>query len=340
MSSNIGIDMKIAFLEIEEWEIPYLRKHLTGYALSFDTNHLDENSVKKLKDIEVLSVFIYSTLTADTLKEMPNLKLIITRSTGFDHIDLEYCKKNNITVCNIPNYGANTVAEHTFALLLALSRKIIPSIEKTRKGNFELEGLRGFDLHGKTIGVIGLGHIGTEMIRIAKGFGMHVVVQTLHPSEEIARKLKITFLKLSELLRVSDVVTLHVPYTKKTHHMINKKNIKKFKKGSVLINTARGGLIETEAILYGLNSGILQGVGLDVLEEECGIKEERQLLTGKFKLECDLKTQLLDHILLTKDNVLITPHNAFNSNEALHKILDVTVENIIAFVDKKPQNVV
>jgi D-lactate dehydrogenase len=178
------------------------------------------------------------------------------------------------------------------------------------------------------------------MVKIAKGFGMNVVAYTLHPNEERARKHKTTFLKLPELLKVSDIVTLHVPYDKKTHHMINKKNIKKFKKGNILLNTARGGLIETEAILYGIDNGILQGVGLDVLEEECGIKEERQLLSGKFKQECDLKTQLLDHVLLTKDNVLVTPHNAFNSNEALHKILEVTIENILYFIDKKPQNIV
>lgn len=333
--------MNIAFFEIEEWEIPFLQKKLNDHTLTFTTKHLDEEEVKKLSETEVLSVFIYSPLPAEVLEKMPKLRLVVTRSTGFDHIDLNYCKKKNITVCNIPNYGANTVAEHTFALLLALSRQLVPSIERTRRGNFEIDDtLRGFDLHKKTIGVIGLGHIGTEVIRMAKGFGMHVVAYTAHPSEEIARKLRITFLSLPELLKVSDVVTLHVPYSKKTHHLINKKNIKKFKKGSVLLNTARGGLIETEAIVYGLNNSILRGVGLDVLEEECGIKEERQLLAAHFKQECDLRTQLFNHILLSKDNVLITPHNAFNSTEALQRILEVTVEDIDGFVENKPLNTV
>jgi D-lactate dehydrogenase len=333
--------MKIAFFEIEEWEIPFLQKALVGNTVTFSPQHLDEVEAKKLADVEVLSVFIYSMLTPELLEKMPNLKLIVTRSTGFDHIDLEYCKKKKIVVTNIPHYGANTVAEHAFALLLALSRKLIPSIERTRRGNFELDAsLRGFDLHEKTIGVVGIGNIGAEVIRIAKGFGMHVVAYTHHPSEEIARKLRITFLSLPELLKVSDVVTLHVPYSKKTHHLINKKNIKHFKQGSILINTARGGLIETEAILYGLDKGKLGGVGLDVLEEECGIKEERQLLAGNFKKECDLRTQLYNHVLLTKENVLITPHNAFNSNEALQRILDVTVENIVSFGKGKPLNIV
>lgn len=331
--------MQIAFFEIEEWEIPYLKKKLQGHELFFSTHTIAEEK-KKLTSVEVLSVFIYSPLPEEVLSTMPNLKLIVTRSTGYDHIDLSYCKKNGITVCNIPNYGANTVAEHTFALLLSLSRKVIPAVERTRRGNFELDGLRGFDLHGKTIGVIGLGHIGTEVIRIAKGFGMHVVAYTKHPSEELAKKMKVTFMNLKELLQTSDIVTLHVPYTKKTHHLINKTNIKYFKKGSILLNTARGGLVETEAIIIGLGNGTLQGVGLDVLEEECGIKEERQLLTGKFSQECDLRTQLFNHVLLAKENVLITPHNAFNSNEALETILHVTTENITQFLAQTPVNTV
>lgn len=332
--------MKIAFFEVEEWEVDYLKKELVGHDLLFYPGHLEEKNAKELHDVEILSVFIYSPITEEILKSLPNIKLVVTRSTGFDHIDLKAAARHNVTVSNVPNYGANTVAEHTFALILALSRKLVPSIERTRRGNFELDGLRGFDLHGKTIGVIGLGHIGTEVIRMAKGFGMHVVVYSKHPDEALARKLRITFLNLPELLKAADIITLHVPYTKQTHHIINRKNIKKFKKGSILVNTARGGLIETEAILYGLNNGILQGVGLDVLEEECGIKEERQLLSGKFKQECDLKTQLLNHVLLEKENVLITPHNAFNSDEALHRILDVTVEDILSFEKKKPLNTV
>lgn len=332
--------MKIAFFEVEEWEIAHLKQELEGHTLAFFPGPLAAKDIKQLQDVDIISVFIYSTLSADVLKELPSLKLIVTRSTGFDHIDIAYAAKHNIIVSNVPNYGANTVAEHTFALLLALSRKLVPSIERTRRGNFELEGLRGFDLHGKTIGVIGVGHIGTEVIRMAKGFGMHVVAYSRHPDEALARRMHVTFLRLPELLRVADVITLHVPYTKQTRHIINKRNIKKLKKGSILINTARGGLIETEAILYALDKGLLQGVGLDVLEEECGIKEERQLLAGKFKQECDLRTQLLNHVLLAKDNVLITPHNAFNSNEALQKILDVTVEDIVSFEKKKPHNTV
>lgn len=332
--------MKICFYELEEWEIPYLKENLSSHELDFHIEALEADNVDAAKDCEVLSIFVYSPLPATVLEKMPKLRLIVTRSTGFDHIDMAYCQKKGITVCNIPTYGANTVAEHTFALLLALSRKIIPSVERTRRGSFELEGLRGFDLHGKTLGVIGVGHIGTEVIRIAKGFGMHVIAYTHHPSEELAKQLRITFFSLPELLKTSDIITLHVPYSKKTHHLINKKNITKFKKGSILLNTARGGLVETEAMFIGLEKGILQAVGLDVLEEEVGIREERELLSGKFLQKNDLRTQLYNHVLLAKENVVITPHNAFNSNEALHTILRVTVENILSFLAKSPVNTV
>ena len=332
------VGMNITFMEIEDWEIPILQEKLKEHNLSFYKEHLDEVNVVKLKDSDILSVFIYSPLTAEILDKIPKLKLIVTRSMGFDHIDLEYCKKHGITVCNVPTYGANTVAEHTFALILAISRKIIPSIEQTRKGSFAVDGLRGFDLHGKSIGVIGVGHIGTEVIRIAQGFGMNVIAYTRHPSEELAKKLKITFHSLNTLLGLSDIITLHVPFSKETRHMINKRNIGKCKKGCILINTARGGLIETEAIVYALEKGIFSAAGLDVLEEECGIKEERELLSGKFIETCDLKTQLYNHVLLRRENVFITPHNAFNSTEALNTILHVTIENILSFINRNPVN--
>ncbi len=332
--------MKITFLEIEDWEIPVLKNSLENHEVDFYSEHIDEKNVEVLKDTEILSVFIYSPLNKDLLEKMPKLKLIITRSMGYDHIDIDYCRSKGITVCNIPTYGANTVAEHTFALLFNISRNIHDSIERTRRGSFEVDGLRGFDLHGKTIGVIGTGHIGSEVIKIAHGIGMKVIAYTRHPSEELAKKLKVSFHNLNELLSISDVVTLHIPHSKETHHLINKRNVGKFKKGSVLINTARGGLIQTEAILYGLEKKIFKAVGLDVLEEECGIKEERELLTKKHLDKCDLKTQLLDHILLEREEVFITPHNAFNSYEALDTILQITIENIKNFINRTPINTI
>lgn len=332
--------MKIAFFEIEGWEKPKFENTLTGHELYFQKEPLSKSHIDMIVDCEILSGMIYSDFSKNTLEKLPHLKLITTRSTGFDHIDLEYCKEKGIAVCNVPEYGSNTVAEHTFTLILALSRNLIPSIDRTRRGDFSLSGLRGFDLFGKTIGVVGVGNIGRSVIRIAKGFGMDVLAYTRTPSKELAETLGVTFLPFEELITKSDIVSLHLPYTKETHHLINLENIGLFKKGSLLINTARGGIVQTEAVLTGLEKGNLRGAGLDVLEEECMVKEERQLLTEQFLQECDIKTQLLNHVLLTKQNVVVTPHNAFNSTEALSRIVDTTIENIVAFVEKSPKNVV
>lgn len=332
--------MKVVFFEIEPWEKPYLEKKLAGQDVTFHTKPLTEDSIEELQDVDSVSVFIDSHLTKELLAKLPNLKHITTRSTGYDHIDLAYCTQKGITVCNVPEYGTHTVAEHTFTLILALSRKLIPSVERTKRGDFSLDGLRGFDLYKKTIGIVGLGNIGTSVARIAKGFGMDVLAYARHPDVQLAKEVGFMYVDLEHLLKVSDIITLHVPLTPETTHMINKENLHKLKRGCLLINTARGGLIETEAILFGLQEGIIKGAGIDVLEEEVNIKEERQLLSEKFLSENDLKTQLLNHVLLTRDDVIVTPHNAFNSYEALHKILDVTVENILKYCDNCPINVV
>jgi D-lactate dehydrogenase len=333
--------VKIAFFEIEEWEKPYLQDKLSGHELIFSENPLTEETVEEAKDAEILSVFIYSEVKKEIIDHFPHLKMVTTRSTGWDHIDVNYCKEKNIAVCTVPEYGTHTVAEHTFALLLALSRRLLPSLERAKKGDFNLDGLRGFDLHHKTLGVVGVGNIGTSIIQIANGFGMDVLAFARKPDMALAQKLGFMYVDMDHLLATSDVITLHVPLTPETKHMINKDNITKLKKGAILLNTARGGLIETEAIVMGLEQGILRGVGVDVLEEEIMIKEERELLSKHFLDKADdVKTQLLNHVLLDRDEVLVTPHNAFNSNEALQRILDVTVENVSSFVSGTPKNVV
>ena len=332
--------MKIAFFEIEGWEKEYIKLKLKDHELFFFDAPLTKENIEQVKDVEVISIFLSSAITRDLIDKLPNLKLITTRSTGYDHIDVACRKYKDVVVCNVPHYGTHTVAEHTFALILALSRKIFASIERTKRSNFDHSDLTGFDLFDKTIGIIGLGDIGESVVKIAKGFGVHVVVFSRHPDEKVARRLGISFLSLNELLAVSDIVSLHVPYSKKTHHLINKKNIKKFKKGSLLINTARGGIVQTEALVYGLEKKILQGAGLDVLEGETIIQEERQILSKNFMKTSNIKTLYLNHILMDLDNVVVTPHNAFNSIEALDMILDVTVDNILDFIKQKPQNMI
>mgnify|MGYP001561558780 CR=1 FL=1 len=326
-----------AFFEIEDWETEYIKQRLIKFNFKFYKEKISDVDLKQIQDVEILGVFIYSFVNKEILDKLPKLKLVITMSTGFDHINIEECKKRNIKVCNVPYYGENTVAEHTFALLLAISRKITKSYERTSKGSFNLEGLRGFDLKGKIIGIVGTGHIGIHVIRMAKGFEMNVIAYDKFRNEDLAKKLDFKYLELKDLLSKSDIITLHVPYNKETHHMINKESFSLMKKGVILINTARGAIIDTDALVQALDSGIIGYAGLDVLEGEKDILEEKQLLSKNFDQE-QMKKMLESHILLQKENVLITPHNAFNSTEALQRILDTTIENINNFYSGKIQN--
>ena len=331
--------MKIAFFEVEDWEEEYLKKKLNGHVLQFLNEKLSVENARQIKDFEAVSVFIYSKIDEQIIREIPNLKLITTRSTGFDHIDLETCKKQGIIICNVPSYGENTVAEHTFALILSLSRNMCKACIRRFEQDFSIEGLEGFDLKGKIIGVIGTGQIGLHVIRIAKGFDMNVVAYDVHQNKLLSEVLGFEYATLEDLLARSDVITLHVPYMKATHHLMNKDTFKLVKKGAILINTARGSIVDTEALIDALDKKILSGAGLDVFEGEELIKEEKQLLYDPKNLEV-LTSLVKDHILLSKDNVVFTPHIAFYSKEALERILETTVENIAAFVSGKPQNMV
>ncbi len=325
--------MKISFFETERWEERYIKEKLKGCKLEFFKSKLSLRTAKKAADAEIISTFIYSRLNEKIIASLPRLKYIATRSTGFDHIDLNACQKKGILVSNVPNYGENTVAEHTFALILSLSRKICLSNERIKKGIFSPKGLTGFDLKGKTIGIVGVGSIGKCVVKIAKGFGMKVLAYDIKENKALAKKLGFNYVPFEKLLSASDIVSLHVPYNKQTHHLINKRVLKMFKKGAILINTARGGVCETAALLEGIRNGTFSALGLDVLEEECFIKEEREILTASFiKKSCDPKTALVNHILMDEPNVLITPHNAFNSKEALERILKVTLSNIKNFM--------
>ncbi len=332
--------MKTVFFEIKAWEKKYLKDNLKYKKLDFSSSKLTKDNVKKAKDAEMISIFIYSKIDKRVLDKLPKLKFISTRSTGFDHIDIKECKKRGIKVSNIPSYGENTVAEHTFALILNISRKLCESFRRTRDENFSPEGLTGFDLKDKTLGIIGCGNIGQHVARIAKGFEMDVIVSDPNKDHKLAKKIGFRYVTLNSLLKNSDIISLHAPHNPHTHHLINQKNILKIKKGAVLINTARGGLIDTKALIRALNKKIISAAGLDVLEGECFVKEEKELLHPEFMKNCDIKTILADHILLKKPNVYITPHNAFNSKEALLRILDTTIENIRSFRKKKPVNLI
>jgi len=332
--------LRINFYEVDKDDRRFINKMLKGkFALTYFAEPLTELNIDTAKNADVVSVFIYSILDKANIIALPNLKLIATRSTGFNHIDLKTASSRNIPVCNVPYYGENTVAEHTFGLILALSRNIHKAYMRTTRNDFSAEGLEGWDIKGKTLGVVGAGSIGSHVIKIAKGFGMNVLAYDLKKNHFMEEVLGFKYVPLDELLKNSDIITLHCPYNKATRHLINMKNIELVKRGALFINTARASIIEPAALHHALESGIFGGAGLDVFEGENLVKEENQMLTRNVSVE-HLRAVLEKNILLNRENVIITPHIAFDSVEAVERILETTIENIEAFVAKNPINIV
>lgn len=322
---------KIVFFETDVEEKKFLKKRFNkDFQLEFHKEPLGINNYELAKDAAVVSVFIYSKLSEVVLQNLPSLKLIATRSTGFNHINLDAALKRGVSVCNVPYYGENTVAEHTFALILALSRNLHRAYVRSIQGNFSIEGLRGFDLKDKTIGIIGAGSIGTHVIKMAKGFGMNILVfdpVRNHIFEEI---LEFKYATLDVLLANSDIISLHCPYNENTHYLLNMDNINIVKRGAVFINTARAGLIEPSALYHAIDSGIFSGAGLDVFEGEELASDENQMLSKNVAPE-QMEAILKRNILLRRENVIITPHIAFDSVEAVERILETTTLNINSF---------
>lgn len=279
-------------------------------------------------EYEVISIFVACKASKEILEKFPKLKMIAVRSTGFDNVDLEYCKEKGITVSTVPAYGTHTVAEYAFALLLQISRKTNEATANPLKGDFEHGTLRGFDLNEKTIGVIGTGKIGANTLRIAKGFNMKILAFDMYQNHSLQEEVGFEYVDLDALLEKSDIISLHAPSTPETHHMINAEAISKMKKGVVLINTGRGALTDTKALLEGVTSGQISALGIDVLEEEKqlqGVEDENE--NTKYAKE-----------LITLPNVHYSAHVAFYTKEAEHNIMETTVQNIEKFLIHEPQN--
>jgi D-lactate dehydrogenase len=332
--------MNIHYFASEVWEEEYVKAKLPNEQITFHEGSFAEFPDLTDPDAEVLCTFIESKIGEEEMRRFHSLKLIATRSTGYDHIDLNAAKARGIVVTNVPFYGENTVAEFAFALLLALSRRVIDADELVRAGTFSPIGLRGFDLAGKTIGVVGCGHIGLHVIKMANGFGMKVLGFDVNRNDETAKALNFTYATLPELFAASDIITLHVPYNAHTHHLINKENIGLIKKGSYLINTARGAVVETNALVEAIKNGIIAGAALDVLEEEGELNDEAALLTAPHPNAETIKTVLENHYLIEHPRVIVTPHLAFNTTEAVERILNTTIENIKSFASGSPTNAV
>jgi D-lactate dehydrogenase len=334
--------MKITFFEVSKKDQPFFLQAFGDADVAFFEERINEENVKLAKDSEIISVFVSSEVNKNIIDSFSNLKFIATRSTGFDHIDCKYAESKGIKVSNVPAYGSHTVAEFAFGLILNLSRNISNANNYVRESsdfNYN-SSMEGFDLQNKTLGIIGTGKIGKNVIKIAKSFEMNVVAYDLYPDLVFAKENNFEYKSLSEIVLESNIITLHTPYNKENHHLINKENISKMKKGIYLINTARGELIDTDALIWGLKEGIIAGFGADVLESERILKNEKNLSVLGSTTEKEKKSILLNHELMKMSNVIITPHIAFYAREAVAEIFKTTIENIRGFVSGNLQNLI
>jgi len=312
-----------------------MRKKLRGFSVQMKDTPLCNDTIEPKTNI--LGIFVDSPVTHTVIKKLPALKLIVTMSTGYDHIAVTTAKRKNIPVCNVPNYGGHTVAEHTLALMLALSRKLFPSIKRVKEGVYDYHGLRGYDIQGKTIGIIGTGRIGMQLVRMLQGFDATVIAYDPCPDTPAQTLYNFQYATFERLIRTADILSLHVPLLPETTHLINKTVLKKMKHGAYIINTARGGLIDAEALVKALDDGTIAGAGLDVLEDE-GLVEHHEELFGTQHEPRRMRLNLMNNILIDHPHTIITPHNAFNSTEAITRIMDTTIENITSYVHGNIQN--
>ncbi|MFM2308874.1 MAG: hypothetical protein RLY87_995 [Chloroflexota bacterium] len=269
-------------------------------------------------DTTILSVFIHTAVRAEDIARLPHLQLIATRSTGYDHIDVEYCHAHGIVVCNVPAYGERTVAEYAMSLMLASCRLLIPStVRLQRDFRADVVGLRGIDLFQKTIGIVGTGRIGRNFGRMCTGFGVNLLAYDIQPDEGWARDVQATYVGLDVLYQQADVISFHAPLTPQTHHVFDMAALSLIKRGVIIINTSRGALISNEALLAGLDSGQIRAAGLDV--------EEYEHLIGTVTRtpEAHLLKDILAH-----PHVIASAHNAFNSHEAIERIITTTIDTI------------
>lgn len=336
--------MKIVFFDVDEITKNYLEKQkiCTGdvVLLNESMENITPRQYEQVKDAEVISVFVHTALkmTNSSLDRYPNLKLIATRSTGYDHIDLNYCRQRGIEAVNVPKYGEATVAEFTFGVLLSLARHIIQARTDMKNNFVRMKEYTGFDLYGHTLGIIGTGAIGRHVAKLARGFGMEVLAYDLYPNEEFQRIYNIHYVSLDELYKRSDVVTLHAPATKENYHLLSDEAFAKMKDGVVVLNTARGSLIDPEALYRALVSGKVRAAALDVLENEDFIIHDDIILKSQDIPKDFAMNTIINARLMQMKNVLITPHIAFNSIDAVHRILHTTLENINAFCAGKVRN--
>lgn len=306
----------IYFLEVEKEDEKRILKKFPG-AKTFSGVMSEVDIIANCQEAEVLCPFIYSKISGKVISSLPKLKFIVTRSVGYDHIDLKTADEKGVIVCNIPDYGSYVIAEHVFALLLSGLRHIGEGEQRVEKKNkFNFQGLRGTALNGKTMGIIGIGKIGKNVARIASlGFLMDVLAYDPHPDKEAARENHFKYAKLDTIWKKADIISLHCPLVPTTKHLLNNKSIAQMKDGVVIVNTSRGGVIETKALIKALKSGKVSNALLDVLEHEKNISQNRELLKLK--------------------GVIVTPHIAFYADDSMQKMYDEAFASIRRYLNKE-----
>lgn len=322
--------IKIAFFDTKEYDknlFEEYNKKYPEYEITYLESKLNKETAPLAKGYDVVCIFVNDVADKETIKilEECGVKLIALRCAGFNNVDVKNIG-DKIKVVRVPAYSPYAVAEHAVALLLSIDRKIYKAYQRTKKYNFSLNGLLGFDLHGKTVGVIGTGKIGRVFCTIMKGFGCNVIAYDVFENQEAAKEIGFKYVTLDTLLASSDIISLHCPLTEDNNKLINKETISKMKDGVVIINTSRGKLIDTDSLIEKLGEGKIGGVGLDVYEDE----EEFFLndMSNSYLRDKDLS------MLLTMPNVVITSHQAFFTKEALNKIASDTCENIKEIFEK------
>ncbi|MBU2259412.1 hypothetical protein KKC44_02285 [Patescibacteria group bacterium] len=311
---------KTVFLEVDKEDEKRISGHFPG-SIVVNKPISESGVLEKCKDAEIVSTFIYSKFDKEHLKKLPNLKLIATRSVGYDHIDMDECAKRKISICNVPDYGAHVIAEHVFALLLSTLRHINEGDERVEGGHFFYQGLRGKCLRGKVLGIVGTGKIGRRVAQIAHGFGMRMIAVDRCRTLELEDLLGVRYVTIDELLQQSDIISLHLPLKDETKHIIDKEAFEKMKKGVILINTARGPLVDSDALLDAMKSGKVSYALLDVLEDEKDLSESKELIAHP--------------------NAITTPHIAFYADDSMETMYEDCFDSIEQWqAGQEPEHIV
>ncbi len=319
--------VKIAFYDSKPYDVEIFNEinQNYGYDINYFKYHLNPETAVLAKDHNIVCAFVNDDISRATIDELYNcgVKLIALRCAGYNNVDLKQSSTKDIKIVRVPGYSPEAVAEHAIALIMTLNRKIHKAYSRTKENNFSLNGLLGFNIYQKTVGVIGTGKIGQAFIKIMKGFGADVIAYDPYPNEELAKELGFKFVDLPSLYKTSDIISLHCPLTKETHHLINKNSLSQMKNNVMIINTSRGGIINTKDLIKSLKIKQVGSAGLDVYEEESNYFFE------DFSNEVIADDTLAR--LLTFNNVIVTSHQGFLTKEALHNIANTTLESIKAF---------